>query len=52
MLVYAVTDEWAPEEAVELFVRREDAEAFLEDVRRDDAELANSLRVEPIELDA
>jgi hypothetical protein len=31
---------------------REDAERFLEDVRRDDAELAEWLRVESVELDA
>jgi Tic22-like family len=40
------------EKAVELFVRREDAEAFLDDVRADDEELAAPLRVEPVELDA
>jgi hypothetical protein len=40
------------EHAVELFVRREDAEAFLEDVRGDDEELAGTLRLEPVELDA
>ncbi len=38
--------------AVELFVRREDAEAFLEDVRDDDEELAGTLRLESVELDA
>ncbi len=40
------------EHAVELFVRREDAEAFLEDVRGDDEELAGTLRLERVELDA
>jgi hypothetical protein len=40
------------EKAVETFVRREDAERFLEEVRRDDAELAERLRVQPVELDA
>ncbi len=40
------------EKAVETFVRREDAERFLEEVRADDAELADRLRVEPVELDA
>ncbi len=35
---------------VETFVRREDAEAFL--VREDDADLAELLRLEAVELDA
>ncbi len=51
MVVYAVVSTEG-EKAVETFVRREDAERFLEDVRRDDAELAEWLRVEPVELDA
>ncbi len=37
---------------VELLRRREDAERFLEQVGADDAELAERLRVEPIQLDA
>ena len=32
--------------------RREDAEAFVEDVRADDEDLAGMLRLEPVELDA
>jgi len=40
------------EEALELFGRREDAEPFLEEVRSDDAEQAERLPVEPVELDA
>ena len=40
------------EKAVELFVRREDAETFLEEVRADDEDLAELLRLEPVELDA
>ena len=40
------------EKAVELFVRREDAEAFVEDVRADDEDLVGTLRLEPVELDA
>ncbi len=36
------------EKAVEMFVRRGDAEAMIEDVRRDDADLAESLRIEEI----
>jgi Tic22-like family protein len=39
------------EKAIEVFVRREDAERFLEQVSRDDPELASQLRLEPIELD-
>ncbi len=50
MLVYAVVSA-ETEKAVETFVRREDAERFLEDVRGDDLELAMKLRVEPVELD-
>ena len=50
MLVYAVVSA-ETEHAVELFVRREDAERFLEEVRDDDSELAELLRLEPVELD-
>ncbi len=39
-------------DAVEVFVRREDAERFLEDVGRDDPELATHLRIEERELEA
>ena len=39
------------EKAVEIFVRREDAETFLDEVRADDARLAALLRLEPVELD-
>ncbi len=52
MLVYAVTSDDTPEQAIELFVRRQDAEAFLDDVRADDEELAAFLHVKPLELDA
>jgi hypothetical protein len=34
------------DEAIELYVRREDAERFLTDVRADDEELGRSLRLE------
>ncbi len=51
MRVYAVVSA-ETEKAVELFVRREDAERFLGDVRDDDAELAETLRLEPVELGA
>jgi hypothetical protein len=40
------------EGAIELFVRREDAERFLDDVRADEPELAERLGLEPVELDA
>jgi hypothetical protein len=33
-------------------VRREDAERFIEEVRRDEPELAESLRIEERELEA
>ena len=49
MLVFAVVSA-ETEHAVELFVHREDAEAFLDDVRADDEELAAFLRLEPVEL--
>ena len=49
MRVWAIVD---GEQAIELYVPREDAERFLEDVRGDDEEFATALRVEPIELDA
>jgi hypothetical protein len=39
-------------EAVEVFIRREDAERFIEEVRGDDPELAESLRIEERELEA
>ena len=51
VLVYAVVSA-ETEKAVELFVRRADAETFLEEVRADDAELAELLRLEPVELAA
>jgi hypothetical protein len=38
--------------AVDVFIRREDADRFIEDVRRDEPELAARLRIEPTELDA
>ena len=40
------------DEAIKLYVRREYAERFLEDVPGDDEELAASLRLEPVEFDA
>ena len=57
MRVYVILDERAsPDpplgEAVDTFVRREDAERFLADVRRDDPELASHLRIEERVLEA
>ena len=46
MLVFAVVSA-ETEKAVELFVRREDAERFLAEVRADDAELSEALRLDP-----
>ena len=40
------------EHAVELFLRRGDAEAFVEDVRADDEGFAGTLRFKPVELEA
>ena len=46
---WAIAAESDPE-AIELYVRRDDAEPFLEDVRGDDHELAGILRLEPVDL--
>ena len=57
MIVYAVVDDaLSPDfplgDAVETFIRREDAERFIEEVRGDDPELASNLRIEERELEA
>jgi hypothetical protein len=39
-------------DAIETFIRREDAERFVEEVRGDDPELASNLRIEKCELEA
>ena len=57
MLVYAVVDDslsptFPLGDALELVVRREDAERFIEEVRGDDSELAKPLRIEERELEA
>jgi hypothetical protein len=49
--VYGVITEQAPDETVELFVRRSDADAFIAEVEADAPELARFLRVETIDLD-
>ena len=51
MRVFAVVSD-ETEQAVALFVRREDAETFLDEVRADEPETAELLRLEPVELDA
>jgi hypothetical protein len=57
MIVYAVVDDsLSPSsplgDGVETFIRREDAERFIEEVRGDDPELASCLRIEERELEA
>jgi hypothetical protein len=49
--VYAVVDTTTGERE-ESLVRREEAETFIEEVREDEPELAEALRIEPAELDA
>jgi hypothetical protein len=56
VIVYAVVDDaLSPEfplgDALEVFVRREDAERFIQEVRGDDPELAAKLRIEERELE-
>jgi hypothetical protein len=56
VIVYAVVDEaLSPDfplgDAVETFIRREDAERFVEEVRGDDPEVAAKLRIEERELE-
>ena len=51
MIVYAVVDDaLSPDfplgDALEVFIRREDAERFIEEVRGDDPEVAAKLRIE------
>ena len=57
MKVYAVVDDLLSPtfplgDAIETFIRREDAERFVEEVRSDDPELASYLRIERRELEA
>ena len=57
MIVYAVVDDALSPDfplgvELETFIRREDAERFIEEVRRDDPELARNLRIEERELEA
>ena len=57
MLVYAAVDDGlSPDfplgDSLEVFIRRDDAERFIEEVRGDDPELASYLRIEERELEA
>ena len=57
MIVYAVVDDaLSPDfplgDAVDTFIRREDAERFVEEGRGDDPDLASNLRIEERELEA
>jgi hypothetical protein len=57
MIVYAVIDDaLSPDfplgDSLEVFVRREDAERFIEEVRGDHSKLAAYLRIEERELEA
>jgi hypothetical protein len=57
MLVYAVVDDalsptFPLGDALEVYVCREDAERFVEEIRDDEPELAESLRIEERELRA
>jgi hypothetical protein len=47
-----VTDDVSAGDALEVYVRREDAERFVEEIRDDEPELAESLRIEERELRA
>ena len=57
VIVYAIIDvrpslDYPLCDAVETFIRREDAERYVEEVRGDDPELASHLRNEERELEA
>jgi hypothetical protein len=57
VIVYAVVDDaLSPDfplgDSLEVFVRREDAERFIEEVHGDDPDLAANLRIDDRELEA
>ena len=57
MIVYAVVDETISPtsplgDAIDVFLRREDAQRFIEEVDGDDPELAALLRIKERELEA
>ncbi len=56
MVVHALVDDaLSPDvplgDSLEVFIRREDAERFIEEVRGDDSEVAAKLRIEERELE-
>ena len=57
MIVYAVVDETISHtsplgDAIDVFLRREDAQRFIQEVDGDERELAEALRIEERELEA
>jgi hypothetical protein len=48
---YAIVCADAPDEAIELFVRREDADAFLADCLKDEPGWVETLSMVPVEAD-
>jgi hypothetical protein len=55
--VYAIIDDRSSREhplgeAVEVFIRREDADRLVDEVRGDEPELASYLRIEELDLEA
>jgi hypothetical protein len=57
MVVYAVVDDaLSPDfplgDSLEVFIRREDAERFINEIRGDDPEVAAKLRIEERQLEA
>jgi hypothetical protein len=57
LIVYRVVDDALSPDfplgvELEVFIRREDAERFIEEVRGDDPGMAEKLRIEECELDA
>ncbi len=57
VIIYAIVDDsFSPAsplgDGVETFIRREDAERFIEEVRGEDPQLAKYLRIDVRELDA
>jgi hypothetical protein len=56
VIVYAVVDDSLTRhllgDSIDVFVRRQDAERFIAEIRGDDPELAKALRIEERELEA
>jgi hypothetical protein len=56
VIVYAVVDDSLTRhllgDSIDVFVRRQDAERFIEEIRGDDPELAKALRIDERELEA